>query len=112
MLYPVSLLRLAVSRIRHHGFRMAFSRCAAVAIYRPFVVVGSLVRVVGWETRVPLYETYAGKSLQRITQDAYDRFFTRIEQRFSRREISSLHDTFSRVSISSGPPYWHFLCER
>jgi hypothetical protein len=61
---------------------------------------------------VPLYDFYAGKSRARIEQDVYDRFFTGIEQRVSRAEIQRLRDTFRTVTISSGLPYWHFLCER
>ena len=43
-------------------------------------------RPFGWASQIPLHENYAGKSLKRIQQDVYDRFFTRIEQRFSRKE--------------------------
>ncbi len=50
--------------------------------------------------------------MERILQDVYDRFFTRIEQRFSRRQIETLHDSFGRITVSAELPYWHFLCER
>ena len=60
----------------------------------------------------PLYESYHGKTLERIRQDVYDRFFTRIEQRFTREEIMTLKDTFSNVIVSNQLPYWHFLVKR
>jgi hypothetical protein len=47
-----------------------------------------------------------------LEQNAYNRFFNRIEQRVSRREIEALRDTFSEVVISESMPYWHFLCRR
>ena len=52
------------------------------------------------------------EDLRRIEQDVYDRFFTRIEQRVTRREIETLRDTFGTVTVADGLPYWHFLCER
>ena len=51
-------------------------------------------------------------SLARLEQDVYDRFFTRIEQRVTRKEIQELRDTFSRVEFPGNYPYYHFLCER
>ncbi len=61
---------------------------------------------------VPLAEAYAGKSLRRLRQEAYDRFFTGIEQRFTRDQICALVDCFHSVTVSEEVPYWHFLCER
>jgi len=60
---------------------------------------------------VPLYETYRAKSLRRLSQDVYDRFFTRIEQRVTKADIEKLTDTFAKVIVSPDPPYWHFLLE-
>ena len=59
---------------------------------------------------VPLYEGYHGKSLARIRQDVFDRFFTNIEQRFSKKQIEKLNDTFGDIVVSENLPYWHFLC--
>ena len=49
---------------------------------------------------------------KRIRQEVYDRFFARIEQRFSRTQIATLNDAFTKVTISDRLPVWHFLCER
>ena len=73
---------------------------------------GTVLRPVRLENRVPLYEGYHRKSLQALVQDAYDRFFTRIEQRVSKLDILALDRGFSRVMISEHLPYWHFLCVR
>ena len=70
------------------------------------------MRPLGLSNKVPLYEFYRGKSLNRIRQDVYDRFFTSIEQRFSREQILQLSDTFASVSVSDRIPLWHFLCDR
>jgi SAM-dependent methyltransferase len=112
LLEPVNVARRVFSRIRSPRFRKAFARAGAVGIYRPLVALGTLLRPLGLATSVPLYEVYRGKSLKRIEQDVYDRFFTRIEQRVSRAQIDELRRDFTEVRISSGLPYWHFLLTR
>jgi hypothetical protein len=105
-------LRRTVAPIQSRLFRSLLTWMIAVLIYSPLITIGYLLRPFGLACSVPLYETYAGKSLTRIRQDVYDRFFTTIEQRCSRQHILSLVDTFSKVVISDRNPYWHFLCER
>src|SRR5258708_39165453 len=83
----------------------------ALAVYTPLITMGSVANLVGLGRYVPLYETYRSKSLRRVRQDVYDRFFTRIEQRVDRASILRLRDTFASVTVSPGLPYWHFLCE-
>ncbi len=112
LLAIVTRLRLTVSAIRSPEFRNVFTWLVTVALYMPLVALGRSLRKSGRGWHVPLYETYVGKSLERIRQDAYDRFFTRIEQRHSRREILALTDIFSKVTVSDHIPYWHFICER
>ena len=112
ILKTVTFLRLFLCRIKSPLFRKPFSLCAALLLYMPLILLGQLVRPLNLSRFVPLYEVYHGKSLQRIRQDVYDRFFTRIEQRVSRREIRELKDTFSDIIISDNKPYWHFLCNK
>jgi SAM-dependent methyltransferase len=112
MLWVVTGLRKMVSRIRNKAFRKAFSWIGTWLIYLPLIMLGRLFQLAGAGRFVPLYEYYHDKSLPRIEQDVYDRFFTRIEQRVTRAEIQTLNDTFRRVTVSDHFPYWHFLCER
>lgn len=112
MLAMVSGVRLLVSRIRNPLFRTFFTLFGAIFLYLPLVVLGHLLSPLGLARHVPLYEAYKGKSIGRIRQDVYDRFFTRIEQRFSRKQIATLQDCYSQVVISERWPYWHFLCRR
>jgi SAM-dependent methyltransferase len=112
LLTPVTFLRRLLWRVRHPGLRKAFARAMALLLYRPLVALGTLVRPIGLSRYVPLYEFYRGKSLCRIEQDVYDRFFTRIEQRVSRQDIRSLQGSFAQVLVSDHLPYWHFLCVR
>jgi len=108
----VNLLRRAVCTVRNAAFRLIFTWVAMFLLYLPMIVLGTILRPFGLSKRVPLYEFYQDKTLKRIRQDVYDRFFTRIEQRVSRDQIATLKDTFAKVTISDGLPVWHFLCER
>lgn len=112
LLALVNPVRLALARVRSGAARDAITTALALGVYRPLVGLGHVMRPFGLAAQVPLYEGYHGKSLQVIRQDVYDRFFTRIEQRVSRRQIATLGAHFRVVRISPDFPYWHFLCER
>ena len=92
--------------------RSAISWGLTAGVYLPFLLAGRAIAPLGLSSRVPLYEYYGGMSWSRIRQDAYDRFFTPVEHRYTRRQIATLCDTFSKVEISEGLPYWHFRCDR
>ena len=108
----VTKLRMRTASVRNSHFRNLFSWAGAIFIYYPFIILGSILSPLGRSHLIPLYESYHGKTLKRIRQDVYDRFFTRIEQRFTKKEIMTLKDTFSNVIVSDQLPYWHFLVKR
>lgn len=112
LLRPVNDARRIASRIEHPSVRGALTWFGALAFYKPLVLAGKALEPAGLASHVPLYEGYRDKSLKRIRQDVYDRFFTRIEQRVSRAEILELRDTFAEVEVSEQLPYWHFVCRR
>lgn len=112
LLSLVSGVRLALARVRWEPARTFISRLGAVGLYLPLILIGKALSPWGWGRYVPLYEFYKDKSLGRIEQDVYDRFFTRIEQRVSRAQIMELKKDFSEVRISDHLPYWHFLLVR
>ncbi len=112
MLKAVTGLRLMLATVKNAAFRNAFTWFGAITMYYPFVLLGHLLKPLGLSRFVPLYEGYYDKSMTHIRQDVYDRFFTAIEQRVSRKQIYGLKDTFSDVTISDQTPYWHFLLHR
>ncbi|MFH0787164.1 MAG: class I SAM-dependent methyltransferase [Pseudomonadota bacterium] len=112
LLKMITRLRLTVSKIKNPRFRSGFARVVGIGVYAPLVRLGNILDHLGASKYIPLYETYKGKTPQRIRQDVYDRFFTAIEQRCSRKEIGMLKDTFRQVDISNQIPYWHFVCRR
>ena len=111
LLIVTTAVRGLTARIRNQCARVALAWVGAVGVYRPLVALGSALQLVGRGSAIPLFETYHGKSLRRIRQDVYDRFFTRIEQRVTKAQVETLVDTFAEVRVSPRPPYWHFLCE-
>jgi SAM-dependent methyltransferase len=106
----VTRLRLAAAGVRNRQARSLITGAALVLLYLPLIGLGRALRPVGLARYVPLYEFYHDKSFPRIRQDVYDRFFTRIEQRYRRDEILALRDCFREVTVSEQLPYWHFLC--
>lgn len=112
LLSLTTVLRRRLTRVRSARARSALTWLLALGVYVPLLTIGRLLRPLGLHRLVPLVDTYAGKSLTRIRQDVHDRFFTSIEQRFTRQQILQPVDSFASVRISSGLPYWHFLCDR
>jgi SAM-dependent methyltransferase len=112
LLGPVTVVRRTLSLVRSPAFRRWFSFAVARLVYRPLVWLGRALRRLGLQAAVPLFDYYEPLSNARIEQDVYDRFFTPIEQRVSRAQVSALSDSFREVRVSPGLPFWHFLCER
>lgn len=112
ILQAITLLRQSICKIRNPIFRKVFAQTGTFLLYLPLILVGHLLKPLKLSSYIPLYDFYYDKSVQRIEQDVYDRFFTPIEQRVSRKEILELQDTFSSVLVSNKIPYWHFLCCR
>jgi len=112
LLKGITAVRRVTSEVHSPRLRSVITWGGTLVIYSPLVAVGSALRRVGMAHLVPLHEVYHGKRLGRMRQDVYDRFFTRIEQRFSRQQLLTLLDAFQEVRISPGLPYWHFLCVR
>ena len=90
----VTFVRLFISRIRSLVFRKCFSLFGTFFIYVPLIYLAMLLKPLKISIYIPHYNANHDKSIKRIQQDAYDRFFTSIEQRVSRKEILALNDTF------------------
>lgn len=111
LLRAVTATRRSLGRVHSESTRRRLSRAVAWGVYRPMVGVGSVTARMGVRAPIPLYESYKGKSIARIEQDAYDRFFTSIEQRVSRDEIRHALSGFE-IAFSPQEPFWHFLVTR
>ena len=68
------------------------------------MLIGTIFNLIGLGNKIPLYEFYKNKSIKRLAQDSYDRFFTSIEQRVAKADILTLEDTYKEVIISEVVP--------
>lgn len=86
-----------------HPVKLAASAAIALTVYLP---LARLARLAG-RPNMPL-AYYADRSLYTMRTDAYDRFGTRLEQRFTRVEIESMMRGagLTDVTFSDGEPYW------
>ena len=102
-----NLARLVISRLPH-PLRLVFSQTIAALIYWPLVRGTRLLTRLGLQARhVPL-SYYADKSFYVMRTDAYDRFCTRLEKRFTKDEIDRMlkRAGFVDIQFSNGAPFW------
>lgn len=106
-----TVIRKLLSRIENERARRIISRIIAVFVYKPLAFLSDIMPHMGAErSRMPL-SAYSGFSVARIQQDAYDRFFTKVEHRYSRAMIGEIFSVYWRnIAFSDIQPYWHFLC--
>lgn len=111
LLKLITIIRLILAKIKNKKIRIIITKILTYVIYLPLIKIGDLFEKLFSNGKlIPLYEFYKDKSIKRIEQDVYDRFFTSIEKRFSKKEIlENLKDHFSDILFSNNPPYWHFL---
>ncbi len=102
-----NLGRLVISRLPH-PFRLALSQAIAALIYWPLARGARLLSRFGISARALPLSYYADKSFYVMRTDAYDRFCTRLEKRFTRSEIEHmLRDAgFIEVQFSDAVPFW------
>jgi hypothetical protein len=88
--------------------RLVISQIIAVAIYWPLARLAALVERAGFSpASIPL-EAYRSRAFYVMRTDAYDRFCTRLEKRFTRAQITQmLQDAgFDDIRFSDQVPYW------
>ena len=109
----VDLIRKLTCKITSPTARSILTEVLMWSLYIPTIFIGKILFMLGVSaSKVPFNSVYGHMNLGRIRQDVYDRFFTRIEQRVSKKEIHKLSDTFSEIIVSDDLPYWHFLCHK
>jgi SAM-dependent methyltransferase len=111
MLWAMITLRHWLGGARSEFLRELYVSAVLYLVYMPLIGLGKLLKPFGFQHFLPLH-FYIGKSLVRVRQDAYDKLLTRIEQRFTRKQIIELQKCFREVTVSDFPPFWHFVCER
>ena len=99
--------RLVISRLPH-GLRYVVSQLIAALIYWPLARLATLMSRLGRSPRGLPLAYYADKSFYVMRTDAYDRFCTRLEKRFTRQEIEAMLNRagFVDIRFSDREPFW------
>jgi ubiquinone/menaquinone biosynthesis C-methylase UbiE len=110
-LFKISDLVRKVVSILPHTIKHFVCDILAIIFYMPFIFAGrffNFLRLKKLAKRMPLHG-YQNRSFFIIRNDALDRFGTRLEQRFSAKEIQEMMENagLTDVVISNGIPYYH-----
>ena len=107
-----NILRILISKLPN---KIKFILCDIIAliIYLPLSILNKYLYKTGIKFELPLYY-YRDKSFYTMRTDALDRFGTRLEKRFSKKQIENLlKDTgFVNIIFSKNKPYWVILCSK
>jgi SAM-dependent methyltransferase len=100
-------LRIFVSRMPLR-VRYFFSQVLAFFIYLPVARLAWAVERVGINVRNFPLSSYRNISFYTMRTDALDRFGTRLEQRFSRKQIELMMENsgLERIVFSDNEPFW------
>jgi ubiquinone/menaquinone biosynthesis C-methylase UbiE len=108
MLWALSnSVRVVVSRLPR-WMRSVISEIIAATIYWPLARVSASLSRLHISNRLLPLSWYADKSFYVMRTDAYDRFCTRLEKRFTRAQIDEMlmQAGFKQIRFSESPPYW------
>ncbi len=100
-------LRIVLSRLPH-GLQRGLSLLIAALVYWPLARAARLLVKTGLSVRDFPLAFYRDKSFYIIRTDAYDRFCTRLEKRFSRAQIADMLQRagLRDIRFSEAEPYW------
>ena len=100
-------MRRVVSRLPRR-LRLAVSQSIAALVYWPLARAAALAERAGRLPAAWPLSYYRHRSFYVMRTDAYDRFCTRLERRFTRRQIEEMLRSagFSRIRFSPAEPYW------
>lgn len=107
-LWKVSdFFRVVVSR-QPHPVRLAVSGLFAALVYWPLARAAALLSAADVSTAALPLVYYSDKSFYVMRTDAYDRFCTRLEKRFTRAEIERMMRGagLEQIRFSDSAPYW------
>lgn len=98
------------SGISHFPFRLRYvvSQLIAAFVYWPLARTAKVVERLGANSSHFPLSYYRDRSFYVMRTDALDRFGTRLEQRFTQKQIKTMMENagMSRISFSDGEPYW------
>jgi len=115
LFWTTSSLRWVISRLPY-AMRRLIAQIIAALIYLPMARIAKLLENIGKNTsNFPLHH-YADMPFVMLQNDARDRFGTRLEQRFSKKEITEMLVNagfdLSTLEFSNIEPFWTFSVKK
>ncbi|MBH10731.1 MAG: hypothetical protein CMG74_10360 [Candidatus Marinimicrobia bacterium] len=100
-------IRMMISRLPY-SLRYICSQIIALTIYYPLAKASLLLEKIGFNVRNFPLSIYRNCSFYTMRTDALDRFGTRLEKRFSKKEIQNLLESadLENIIFSNNEPYW------
>lgn len=101
------VVRAGVCRLPF-GLRRAVTSAIAGVVYWPLARSAAVAEKMGLRVANMPLSAYRRSSFYTMRTDALDRFGTRLEQRFSRREIAQMMDNagLTNIRFSESEPFW------
>jgi ubiquinone/menaquinone biosynthesis C-methylase UbiE len=101
------IVRRAVSR-SPLPVRVGVTSVIAAVVYLPLARLAKLVSAVGLNAEAVPLAFYRDRSFYTMRTDAFDRFATRLEQRFTAAEVREMMDAAGLVDVQLSPsePFW------
>jgi ubiquinone/menaquinone biosynthesis C-methylase UbiE len=102
-----NIFRVIISQLPPTA-RLIVSQIIAVIAYWPLARFASIVERAGFSPAAIPLESYRDRKFYVMRTDAYDRFCTRLEQRFTRQQIEQMltNAGFDEIRFSDAAPYW------
>jgi ubiquinone/menaquinone biosynthesis C-methylase UbiE len=90
------------------ALKLIASQIIAATVYWPIARTCTLLARCGIATRAIPLEAYKDRSFYTMRTDAYDRFCTSLEKRFTRTQIQNMLEDagFERIVFSDQVPFW------
>ena len=106
-----NIIRLVISRMPS-PIKKFITYLIAIFIYYPLSRLALLLEKLGIDPRhIPLSD-YRNKPFTFLATDSLDRFGTRLEKRYSRKDIHKMLEEagFENIKFSNAEPFWVCIC--
>jgi SAM-dependent methyltransferase len=102
-----NMVRIVLSRMPY-ALQIVATTIIAATVYWPLARVAALLEWIGAMPRSWPLAFYRHRSFYVMRTDAFDRFCTRLEQRFTRLQIADMLGAagFADIKFSENEPYW------
>lgn len=101
------LLRQAIAPLPF-GIRSVISDLLAIIVYYPLARISLLLERMSISSKLIPLHYYKDKSFYTMRTDSLDRFGTKLEQRFSKKQIEAMlvDAGLEKINFSNQEPYW------